>query len=178
MSENPSDEELMELYQRNGDESAFSALYRRHSGRVYGYLSRRVAARQERDDLHQAVFLRFHQSRQLYDPRYPVLQWLFVIARSTLVDHARKQSRSLPWGDGTAVTEIAAPAAPTVPMTPAGGLESLAGLSGREREALELRVLDELSYREIARKLGASEPSVRQIVSRALRKLRLKGAPG
>jgi RNA polymerase sigma-70 factor (ECF subfamily) len=51
-------------------------------------------------------------------------------------------------------------------------------LPDAQREALRLRVLDDLEYAEIAAVLHLSEPTARQRVSRALRTLnsRLKGA--
>jgi RNA polymerase sigma-70 factor (ECF subfamily) len=47
----------------------------------------------------------------------------------------------------------------------------LSELSPAHREALRLRVVEELPYREVARKLAISEPAARARVSRALRAL-------
>jgi RNA polymerase sigma-70 factor (ECF subfamily) len=44
-------------------------------------------------------------------------------------------------------------------------------LSDRQRDALRLRVVDELSYSEVAQTLGISEQTARARVSRALRRL-------
>jgi RNA polymerase sigma-70 factor (ECF subfamily) len=44
-------------------------------------------------------------------------------------------------------------------------------LSGDQREALRLRVIDELPYPEIAESLGVSEQTARARVSRGLRRL-------
>lgn len=169
-----SDEELMELYRKNGDESAFATLYERHAGRVYGYLSHRVPVRHERDEVHQAVFLKFHQARHLYEPEYDVLQWLFVIARTTVTDHLRKGQRAVltveDREDGVSRIEgIAA----VLPAESDFDLETLCDLSERERSVVQMRVLDELSYQQIAEKLGQSQSNVRQLLSRALKKLRL-----
>jgi RNA polymerase sigma-70 factor (ECF subfamily) len=48
------------------------------------------------------------------------------------------------------------------------GLEQL---SGPHRQALHLRIVDELPYDEVARRLGVSEPTARARVSRGLRAL-------
>lgn len=50
----------------------------------------------------------------------------------------------------------------------------LAGLSRRNREALELKVCDELSYPEVAERLGISQQTARARVSRGLRALALR----
>lgn len=49
--------------------------------------------------------------------------------------------------------------------------QALAGLSEAHRSALQLRVVEERDYREIAGLLGVSEQSARARVSRALRAL-------
>jgi RNA polymerase sigma-70 factor (ECF subfamily) len=49
--------------------------------------------------------------------------------------------------------------------------EALETLREDHREALRYRVLDELAYPEVARRLGCSEANARQRVSRGLRRL-------
>ena len=51
-------------------------------------------------------------------------------------------------------------------------LAHLDGLPEDQREAVRLRVLEELDYDEIAERTGSSEPAVRQRVSRGLKWLR------
>ena len=48
---------------------------------------------------------------------------------------------------------------------------AVAGLPREQRRALELRVLDELSYGEVARRLSIRPEAARLRVSRALRRL-------
>lgn len=50
---------------------------------------------------------------------------------------------------------------------------ALAALGAGEREAVELRVVDELAYEEIARRLDIQPAAARLRVSRALRRLRI-----
>ena len=89
------DEELMRRYQ-DGDFTAFTTLYSRLNRKVFGYLLARLDRnRTVASDVHQAVFLKMHQSRSQYRTDYPVLQWVFVIAHSCLVDHFRKSARSV-----------------------------------------------------------------------------------
>jgi RNA polymerase sigma-70 factor (ECF subfamily) len=47
----------------------------------------------------------------------------------------------------------------------------LAALSGSQREALRLRIVEELPYSDVARELGVSEATARARVSRGLRAL-------
>jgi RNA polymerase sigma-70 factor (ECF subfamily) len=159
-----------------GDSSSFEVLYHRYSGRVYGYLLKKLCNRESADEVFQAVFLKLHQSRRNHDSTYPFAQWLFVIARTTLLDHFRKAGRQVKTVDQEPGTE------PLSQNTPAPTLvqeekelEVLRHVSVEQRQAIEMRVIDELSYQEIGAKLGHSQESVRQMVSRGLKKIRLLG---
>jgi len=79
-----SDEELMSLY-ITGDFAAFEILYKRHSGRVFDYLKKKVSA-ETPQDLLQEIFAKLHKSRAKYNPQYPFLPWLFTISRNSLMD--------------------------------------------------------------------------------------------
>lgn len=168
--ENAADEELMRRY-ASGDVSAFEELYRRHSGQVYGYLLKKLIRRQDADELHQAVFLKFHRSRHQYDPKFAVLQWLYVISKTAVVDFYRKEKRSVP----TAEYDLENYPESPIQVSQASShpaLGSLVQLSDEQRRIVEWRHLDSLSFEEIAGKLGKSQVSVRQTLSRAMRKLR------
>jgi RNA polymerase sigma-70 factor (ECF subfamily) len=56
-------------------------------------------------------------------------------------------------------------------------LAALAGLRQSDREALELRVVEDRSYSEVASRLGCTQQAARLRVSRALRRIQvsLKG---
>jgi len=166
------DEELMRAY-LGGDERAFEALYRRHSPNVYGYLRRKLPDRASADEVFQSVFLKLHQTRRNYDPAYPFAQWLFVVARTTLFDHFRKAGRQVPVADLPFDEERVSQNPPPPALTGEKEWEALNRLPPEQRQAIEMRVIDERSYEEIADKLNRTPLGVRQLVSRGLRKLRL-----
>ena len=69
---------------------------------AYAYLSQRLGSRTETDEVFQEVFLKVHRARNQYDFKYSVLQWLYVISRTTLLDYYRNKSRTVPtvtWDD-------------------------------------------------------------------------------
>lgn len=142
-----------------GEAEAFERLYALCAPRVHAYLKRRLPSRQDADDLLQAVFFKFHRSRHQFDFRFHVLQFLFVIARTAVLDFQRAQGRQLK------------PVGPSLEEAPSVELP-WEELSDEQRQALEWRYLDELSYQDIATRLSKSEEGVRQSVSRALRKMR------
>jgi RNA polymerase sigma-70 factor, ECF subfamily len=156
------DEDLMRAYQE-GDLTAFNSLYRRYSGKVYGFLVRRLPDRETAGDLFQASFLKLHEARHRYDPAYPFAPWLFTIARNLLTDHYRKR--------GTAAEVPLAGDEPAAERSNVD-LPSLSSLNETQREAIRLRYGEDLRFDEIARKLETSPANVRQLVSRGIRKLR------
>ena len=159
------DEELMKAYQL-GNESAFGVLYRRYSGRLYGFLRGKLRDRVTTDEVFQGAWLKLHQTRGGYDASFPFAPWLFAVSRSVLVDHARKRARSLEDLDAAAV-EAAIQVEPETTALP-----DLGALPATQRSAIELRYSAGLSFDEIARRLETSPSNVRQLVSRAIKKLR------
>ncbi len=175
MNLNPSNEELMLAYQR-GDSRAFEILYQRLSGKIYGYLGKRLQRRELVDECFQMVFAKLHKSRSQYDPTYSVEQWLYVIAKSTVFDHFRKQNREVKIESETPVENLEPPQDNNASISQISDEEAklpLHHLSAQQRKVVEWKVLDEISYEEIAKRLDQSEMNIRQIFSRSLKKLRL-----
>ncbi|MBC7690868.1 MAG: sigma-70 family RNA polymerase sigma factor [Methylotenera sp.] len=170
-----SDEFLMRDYQA-GSAAAFEQIYKTHSGQVYAYLQRRVQKREEVDEIFQLAWTKFHTSRDQYDPKYNLPQWIFVITRTVLVDHMRKSGRRRE--QPTELNEFwetvaaADPAETEIVTDPQWFDQALNGLSSDQKQMVKWRVLDELTYSEIASILEKSEQSIRQTISRALRKLK------
>ena len=172
-----SDEQLMAAYQQ-GDSKAFNELYDRTSDRLYGYLERRLQSRELIDDVFQGSWAKFHRTRGQYRSPLPVMPWLFTICRSVMIDHLRqmeKRQENLQeemglYSNGT----------PSILETIEGALdpsafEGVAGmkvLSAAQREALSLRFEQDLSFEEIALRIRTTPANARQLISRALRRLK------
>jgi RNA polymerase sigma factor (sigma-70 family) len=169
-----SDEELMQRY-ADGDIEAFEMLYRRHKGRVLGYLVSRLNDRDEAEEVFQATFAKLHQARRKYRPEIPFLPWIFTITRNTMVDHVRKRKIYRQHITSSERMIAATAAAHRSFITGSSGhlAADLAVLSARQRQALELRFFQELSFAEIGERLQISAANARQIVSRAVRSLRV-----
>lgn len=165
------DEALMQAYQQ-GNDRAFEVLYRRHSGRIYGYLKAKVRDRAFADDLVQATFLKVHSARGHYDSSFPFVPWLFTVCRSAMVDGLRTRRKAREDLDQVAVENAVAQAQPVLP-------EDITELPYDQRTAIEMRYGQDLSFEEIAKRLETSPSNARQLVSRAVRKLReLMGVTG
>ena len=118
-----------------------------------------------------------HRRRFADDRDGAALPWLLGIARHTLAESVRRdrvetrarERLGLPVGlarDDAGFAGVVARLSPDADLK-----EALAGLPDHEREALLLRVVHELPYREVARTLAIRPAAARLRVSRALRRL-------
>lgn len=161
-------EELMVIYQHNSPEEAFAAfneLYNRYEQKVFNFIQKRLHNQADAEDLLQKIFIKIHESKNLYKQQFKFEQWLFVIARTSILDHLRSKVRYQSRLDRLAEANSAT-------TTDEVTLESLASLNEDQKEMLEMKFIDELSYQEMAKLLNKSETSLRKTVSRMMINLR------
>ena len=166
----------------DGDSGAWAELVRTHHRRVYGLCYRFTGSPADAEDLTQDVFLKVYSNLASFDTGRGSLQvWITPMTPNLLVDNIRRTPtqpapRSLDEG-----WESAEELKPVDRLT-AGGpspLESaaskelakmvqnaLARVSVELREAVILRDLQDLDYKEIAQVLGIPEGTVKSRISR------------
>ena len=156
-----------------GDMEAFHALYKRHKDRVLGFLAARLDDRSEAEDVFQAVFAKLHAARRRYRQEVPFLAWIFTIARNALIDHTRKKHSYIKYVTTSeeAVEQYADPGQPDASSI-CDVIAELSSLTGTQRQALELRFSQGLTFEEISMQMQTSADNARQIISRAVRQLR------
>lgn len=167
------DEELMSAYQED-DSLAFNELYDRTADRIHGYLQRRVQDQTLVEDILQGTYFKFHKTRSQYCPPLLVLPWLFTICQSVLIDTLRARARHINNLEDIEPASLSLAANVDESEGKPGLLEEVAGvkkLSRNQQQALELRFGQDLSFDEIALRLETSPTNVRQMISRALRRL-------
>lgn len=105
------DAQLMSRYAK-GDVGAFETLYGRHKGPLYRYFLRQCGDPEAAAQLFQEVWIRVIRARERYEPTARFNTWLYHIGHTCLVDHYRKNGRSLT-GDGpeAAADDLPGPAA-------------------------------------------------------------------
>ena len=160
------------------DDVAFSAFYRDHAQALLVFFTRRTYDVESALDLTAETFAQAFAARRRFrgETNPQAGAWLFAIATAQLAAHLRRgyAQRRLVTRLGVQVPQ--ASAAETERILELAGLGSLRSvialelsrLSGEQREALELRVVDELPYAVVATRLGISEQAARMRVSRAL----------
>ncbi len=144
-----------------------------------GYLQSKIAAPEECDEVFQMAWFKFHHSRASYNGKFPVLNWLFVIARSSMLDHFRKKARAARKAGGELTPELIDDVSfqewvNRNDEVPEAQVVLFDDISPEQRQAVEMRVVQEMEYEEIARALGISAVNSRQLVSRGLKALKRK----
>src|SRR5580693_4044828 len=76
-----SDGELLARFAESGDQVAFAALFRRHSGMVLGVCRRTLATEQDAEDACQATFLVLSRKAKSGRWQHSVANWLYLTAR-------------------------------------------------------------------------------------------------
>jgi RNA polymerase sigma-70 factor, ECF subfamily len=159
----------------SGDETAWEQFVRLHTRQVYALCYRFTGSGAEAQDLTQEVFLRVFRTLKTFRSSEGSLgTWLARLTRNLLIDHYRRSRQDR----ATESIEERLPAIEehgpvTRPDQVLAGREAseilqaaLQKLSPDLREAVILRDLQEMEYREIAQVLGIPEGTVKSRINR------------
>jgi RNA polymerase sigma-70 factor (ECF subfamily) len=161
----------------DGDEAAWEELVRQHTRQVYGLCFRFTNSTQEAQDLTQEVFLRvFKTIKTFRSTEGSFHTWLARVTRNLLIDHYRRTRQERVTDsieEQLPMLEEAGGAAAVRPDQALAGREAAAilqatlqKLSPDLREAVILRDLQEMEYREIAEVLEIPEGTVKSRINR------------
>ena len=137
------------------------------------FRNRLRGASEDAEDLVQETLVALHARRGSYDPAFPLLPWLYAIARYRLIDHFRRRKRrgetAMPedFDFGEIDPEYEAADA----RHDVGVL--LAQLPEKQRHAIRLVKLEDKSVREAAALTGLTESDIKISIHRGLKRLSL-----
>lgn len=167
----PSDEELLNRYFA-GDAEAAHLFIERHSGRVIAYAETKGLRREIAVEVAQEAFLKLHRFIHQYERGRPALSWFFTIVHRCIVDVYRQphqqelataseffESMESENHDSSEKTELLDAERSVDAM--------LIVLSLDQQKLVRSRVLEGLSFKEIASSTGKTEVSLRKMYERA-----------
>lgn len=157
---------------RAGDIQAFEALYRAYWHRLYAFAFRYVRSKEDAEDVTQEVFLRIWRGREHWVPAGAVRNYLYLSVRNAARDRMARVVVAERWR----VRQVAA-TSETQPNLESAELaavveQALAELPPKRAAVCRLRLIDGLSYAEIAHRLAIGAKTVETQLARGLKFLR------
>jgi len=167
----------------SGDAAAWEEIVQRYSRRIYNICYRFAGSPDDAQDLTQEVFIKMYRTLGTYDvERGAFMTWVTTVTRNLLVDHFRKTKQerltdsldtaSSEHEDAMPLSEQIPDRGPT-PITTVQSRETretvheaLQKLSPELREAVILRDLQDMDYKEIAVVLRVPEGTVKSRINR------------
>ncbi len=166
-----------------GDAAAWEEIVQRYHRRIYNVCYRFAGDAENAQDLTQEVFIKMYRTLNTYDSgKGAFMTWVTTITRNLLVDHFRKtkgdrltDSIDQPVSEHEDAQPLSAQIADSA-LPPDAAVQSretremvhlaLQRLSPELREAVILRDLQDMDYREIASALRVPEGTVKSRINR------------
>ena len=168
---------MMSSGNRYNNEKALE-IFNRHRGRLFGLAYRMTGTREDSEEVLQEAYIKWHQADQskIESPE----AWQVTVVTRLALDKLRKLSRERagyigPWLAEPLVIRPAKSAEEQAELASSLSIAFLAmleRLSPLERAVFLLRDVFELKHSDIAKAVGKSEAAVRQIASRARRRVK------
>lgn len=168
-------DQLVELA-KEGHTAAFSDIVKLTQQKLLTYVYPMLGSSHDAEDVVQEVYIRAYQHLRKYRRDESFIAWLYTICYRLCMNKLKKRSRRLqllPKLHDEAVlnVEVGRP-----DSHEESELSLLDGLSAYDRSVIVLRVIHELSYREISQITGRSETALRKHYERVRKKIQQKCA--
>jgi RNA polymerase sigma-70 factor (ECF subfamily) len=172
----PAPQEIDPLIERclKGDQSAWDTIVRLYWRKVFNIAYKFVGRHDEAEDLAQDVFLKLFKSLKTFDRRANFSTWLISVSRNLCIDHYRSMRREHDVVthdvDASTIANASTVDDPLVMLERRDRVSLLRAALDRLppalRTAVMLRDIQELSYQEIAGRLGVPEGTVKSRINR------------
>jgi RNA polymerase sigma factor (sigma-70 family) len=157
-------------------ENGFAQTYEEYYPRLFAYIYARVGRVHQTEDLVSEVFERAYSKMDSLRNKDAFTTWLFTIARNVIVSNARKASR-----ETIVDPEVMREMSPSTASVETellqreeweGIAKAVRNFPQREQDIISLKFDAELSNAQIADIMGLTEPNVRVIIFRTIRRLK------
>jgi RNA polymerase sigma-70 factor (ECF subfamily) len=162
-----------------GDQHAWEIIVRQHWRKVFNVAYKFVGRHDAAEDLAQDIFLKIFRSLDTFDRRANFQTWLISVSRNLCIDHYRSVRKERQTIDRQVSADELTPVSAEVAPDAALEQRDLAQLLRRAlerlpeslRTAVVMRDIQELSYQEIADRLGLPEGTVKSRINRGRREM-------
>jgi RNA polymerase sigma-70 factor (ECF subfamily) len=166
-----------------GDAAAWEEIVQRYHRRIYNICYRFAGTGEDAQDLTQEVFIKMYRTLKTYDvERGAFMTWVTTITRNLLVDHFRKTKQdritdsldaapsdhedAMPLSEQIHDTRVGPDTNVQSRETSETVHRALQKLSPELREAVILRDLQDMDYKDIAKVLKVPEGTVKSRINR------------
>jgi RNA polymerase sigma-70 factor (ECF subfamily) len=172
-------DEALAAQLRGGDANAFAVLAQRYGGRLAGFGGKVLGSQSLAEDVVQDVFIKLWQRPGLFDPAKARFRtWVHRVVLNRCLDHKRRKQ-------GVALEDIAEPIAPDAAQDDvmirdgrdALVRQAMTQLPERQRAALALCYLDDLSNKEAADIMDLNIKALESLLTRARANLKTALSP-
>jgi RNA polymerase sigma-70 factor (ECF subfamily) len=148
--------------------------FARYHGEIYGFLARMVRDSELAADLAQDTFVKAYRAYDSLDDPQKARAWLYSIANRAALDELRHRRvlRFVPWAGESRGTSPSAEATVLQGQISGEMERALARLPPRQRSALILAEIQDLTGLELAAAMDSSHIAVRALLTRARDNLR------
>jgi RNA polymerase sigma-70 factor (ECF subfamily) len=159
---------------RRGERGAFDEIVKRHQRGLWRLVRRYVKNDADASDVVQLAFVRAFRALERFRGEASVRSWIYRIGINLALNHLRDRGREQP--SDVAGAELTVDAvAPGAMLSAERALalrQAVAELPPKQRMVLELRVFDDLSFREVAALADCTENAAKVSFHYAVKKLR------
>ena len=149
-----------------GDENALSILIKRHQSKIYGFIYSKVTDRDIADDIFQDTFIKVIKTLKSnsYNEEGKFLPWVMRISHNLIVDHFRR-NKKMPMYRETeefSIFSIMTDNSPNIEnriiteQVESDLQRLIEELPDDQKEVLQMRIYQDLSFKEIADLTGVS----------------------
>jgi len=162
---------------RAGAVDAFEALYRAYWERLYAFAFRYMHSKEDAEEVVQEVFFRIWRGRSNWVPAGAVRNYLYLAVRNSARDRLERAAVARRWRMGQRATDAEVESQLEARDLVAAVERAISELPVKRSAVCKLRLIDELTYAQIAERLGISEKTVETQLARGLKFLREQMRP-
>jgi RNA polymerase sigma factor (sigma-70 family) len=159
---------------RDGDHIAFMEVYELMHAKLFRFFLKKIFLHDTAKDLTQQSFIRLWQFRHTLSDHHPLEKQVFIIARSLLINHIKKEEtqKKLRAAAGKDLVEVIAPLEEELTDRKLQVSAAIETLPPVRKRIIILKAIHGCSNKEIAQQLKISVKTVEDHVTKAFRHIR------
>lgn len=154
------------------DKEGLREIYEDYCPLIYSVVEEILGRREDAEDITSEFFIRLWDRAPAYRPGKGHRAWMITIAHNMAVDYLRKRKREMPGQEGCEDLHPVQPSCEAGVCDRLSLEQAMAELKKEERQIVNLKIMGELTFREIAAILKKPQGTVAWCYRKAMQKLR------